>query len=91
MPLVLGAAAAQMGWIAADVHAKRLRASRIIDPTFASQLVVGTGGSRRRRVEIVAQMVEDMLRELIVPKPCNDVVLQRRRTWKPAGRHLAAE
>ncbi len=64
-PLATGAAAARMGWIGADVHAGRLQATRIVDAGFTSKLIVGCGPNRRRSVDVVARMAEQILTELM--------------------------
>lgn len=64
-PLAAGPAAARMGWIGADVHAGRLRASRIIDAGFSSKIIVGCGPNRRSSVDVVARLAEQILAELM--------------------------
>lgn len=82
-PLASGAAAARMGWIGADVHAKRLRASRIVDPKFTGKLVIITGATRHRRVDAVVRMIESILKDLTSPDT-DDVTPAPPRT-KPAA------
>ncbi|MBX3564157.1 MAG: LysR family transcriptional regulator [Sphingomonas sp.] len=65
LPMLAGNAAARLGWIAGDVHAERLRASRIVEPAIPIKLVVSIGSNRRRAVDLVADVVDRMLRELI--------------------------
>ena len=60
----IGAGAASGSSIAADVQAKRLRAARIVEPSFTRKMVIGTGVNPRRRVDAVARIMETTLRDM---------------------------
>lgn len=69
LPLLDGKAAEQLGWIAADIRAGKLRASRIVEPNFPIKLVVSMGTNRRKSVEIVEEVIEAMLKDLTRADP----------------------
>jgi LysR family nitrogen assimilation transcriptional regulator len=69
VPLLEGRAAARLGWIAEDIRTDRLRAARIVEPNIPITLVVSIGHNRRKSVEIVAKIVEEMLSDLADPEP----------------------
>jgi DNA-binding transcriptional LysR family regulator len=72
LPMLVGKPAARVGWLAADIRAKRLRAARIVNPNFPIKLVVSIGSKRRHSVEIVASVIETMLNELTEDAPADD-------------------
>ncbi|HVY86944.1 MAG TPA: LysR family transcriptional regulator [Caulobacterales bacterium] len=83
-PLGVGAASGMS--IGADIQAKLLRASRIVEPSFTRKLVIGTGVNPRRRVDAVARVVETMLRDMIKPEAAGGVGGR----WAPAQQERRA-
>ncbi len=69
LPLLEGKASARLGWIAADVRAKRLRASRIVEPSFPVKLVVSKGSKRRRAMDVVSAAIETILTDIADSDP----------------------
>ena len=64
-PLLIAPASAPMGWIATGIHEKTLRASRIVNPRIATDLVVSVADKSSPAVETVARLAEDMLANLV--------------------------
>jgi len=63
-PLLIGPPSTPLGWIATGIHEKRLRASRIVNPSIITDLVVSVGEKPSSAVQTVAGLVEAMLDEL---------------------------
>lgn len=64
-PLISGRGAEKMGWVGEDVRAKRLQASRIINPGFSSKLYVSKGMNRNRSVDAVTRLIVSIMSDIM--------------------------